>query len=63
LKWAGNFYNAALGFSCWHVLAVNCILLPRELRPNWGLRVGLVIGGVFFTALSIVSTMKMLGKI
>jgi hypothetical protein len=63
LKWAGNFYNAALGFSCWHVLAVNCILLPRELRPNWGLRAGLVIGGLFFTALSIVSTMKMLGKI
>jgi Mn2+/Fe2+ NRAMP family transporter len=63
LKWAGNIYNAALGFSCWHVLAVNCILLPRELRPNWGLRLGLVMGGAFFTALSIVSTMKSLGKI
>jgi hypothetical protein len=63
LKWAGNIYNAALGFSCWHVLAVNCVLLPRELRPNWLLRIGLVLGGIYFTALSAVATLKLLGRI
>jgi hypothetical protein len=60
LKWAGNIYNAALGFSCFHVLAVNLILLPRELRPNWFLRIGLALGGLFFTALSVIATLKLL---
>jgi hypothetical protein len=63
LKWAGNIYNAALGFSCFHVLAVNVILLPREIRPNWFIRVCLVLGGVFFLALSAISFLKLLGKI
>jgi hypothetical protein len=60
LRWAGNIYNYALGFSCWHVLAVNVVLLPRELRPNWFMRIGLVAGGAFFTALAIISTTKLL---
>jgi hypothetical protein len=63
LKWAGNIYNAALGFSCFHVLAVNLILLPRELRPNWFLRIGLVLAGLFFSALSVIATLKLLGRI
>ena len=63
LKWAGNIYNAALGFSCWHVLAVNCILLPRELRPGWFMRIGLVLGGMYFAALSVVATLRLLGRI
>jgi hypothetical protein len=63
LKWAANIYNAALGFSCFHVLAVNTILLPRELRPGWFIRVGLVIGGLFFTGLSAIATMKLLGYV
>jgi len=58
LVWATCIYNAALGFSCLHVLAVNLILLPRELRPNWFIRIGLVIGGVFFTALAIITTLS-----
>jgi hypothetical protein len=58
LKWAGNIYNFALGFSCFHVLAVNLILLPREIRPNWFIRLGLVIGGIFFLALATISTLK-----
>jgi hypothetical protein len=61
LKWATNIYNAALGFSCFHVLAVNTILLPREIRPGWPIRIGLVLGGVFFTALSVIATMNLLG--
>jgi hypothetical protein len=56
IKWAGVIYNYALGFSCFHVLAVNLILIPRELRPGWLTRTALVIGGVFFIALAIVST-------
>jgi Mn2+/Fe2+ NRAMP family transporter len=60
LRWASNIYNAALGFSCFHVLAVNLTLLPRELRPNWFIRIGLVLGGLFFAALSVISTWKLL---
>jgi hypothetical protein len=61
LEWAGNIYNAALGFSCFHVLAVNLILLPREIRPNWFIRCGLIVGGLFFNALTVISTMKLFG--
>jgi hypothetical protein len=61
LVWATSIYNAALGFSCFHVLAVNTILLPREIRPGWFIRIGLVLGGLFFTALSVIATMKVLG--
>lgn len=63
LQWATNIYNAALGFSCFQVLAVNTILLPRELRPNWFMRVGLLVGGVFFTTLFIITTLHLLGRI
>jgi Mn2+/Fe2+ NRAMP family transporter len=63
LAWASNIYNAALGFSCFHVLAVNVILLPKPIRPNWFIRIGLVFGGLFFTALSVISFLKLLGRI
>ncbi|MFO0790314.1 MAG: Nramp family divalent metal transporter [Pirellulales bacterium] len=56
LVWATCIYNAALGFSCFHVLAVNTILLPQPLRPNWFIRVGLIFGGIFFTALAVITT-------
>lgn len=51
-----NVYNYALGFSCWHVLAVNLLLLPRELRPGWTARVGLVLSGVFFMIVAVITT-------
>jgi hypothetical protein len=63
VKAATIIYNAGLGFSCFHVLAVNLILLPREIRPNWFLRVGLVLGGVFFTTLSLISALKLMGRV
>ena len=63
LKWAGNIYNFALGISCFHVLDVNLILVPREIRPNWFIRIGLVIGGLFFSALAVIATMKLLGYV
>jgi hypothetical protein len=60
LKWAGNIYNLAFGFSCFHVLAVNLVLLPRSLRPNGFICIGLALGGAFFLALSFVSIVTLL---
>jgi hypothetical protein len=42
------FMNLALGFASFHTLWVNTTLLPRELRPNWLMRIGLVGCGIFF---------------
>ena len=55
IKIATLGYNFALGFSCFHTLAVNLILLPRELRPNWFIRIGLVCGGLFFFTLGTIA--------
>lgn len=52
-------YNFALAFSAWHTLAINTILLPRPLRPNWFSRIGLVLAGVFFTFLGVMATMQL----
>ena len=60
IKIATLGYNFALGFSCFHTLAVNLILLPRELRPNWFIRIGLVLAGVFFTLLGSIAAYKTL---
>jgi hypothetical protein len=56
LKIAAKFLNFALGFSCFHTLVINVTLLPPALRPGWFMRVGLVLSGLFFIAISIVST-------
>ena len=63
LSWATCIYNVALGFSCFHVLAANTLLLPKEIRPNWFIRVGLVFGGLFFLALAAISALKLLGYV
>jgi ABC-type uncharacterized transport system substrate-binding protein len=47
-----NLGNFALGVACWHTLAVNVRLLPREIRPGWAPRVGLVLAGLWFFALA-----------
>jgi hypothetical protein len=57
----GIIYNLALGFSCWHVLAVNVLLLPRELRPHWFRRTVLVLAGLFFTACGTISVLNAAG--
>ena len=54
-------YNFALGFSCFHTLAINLTLLPRELRPGWFVRVGLVLSGIFFLLLGCAAACKELG--
>lgn len=47
-----NLGNFALGVACWHTLVVNLRLLPREVRPGWPSRVGLVLAGLWFFALA-----------
>jgi hypothetical protein len=60
LTWSTTIYNAALGFSCFHVLVINTTLLPRELRPGGLIRLGLVCGGLFFMTISIFSLLTQL---
>jgi hypothetical protein len=59
----GILYNYALGFSCFHVLVINSTLLPRELQPGWFPRVGLVLGGLFFSIVAIISTTQEVPKL
>jgi hypothetical protein len=56
-------YNFAFAISAWHTLFVNTVLLPRELRPGWAQRMGLVLAGVFFLSLGIVSALKLMNVI
>jgi hypothetical protein len=60
---ATTIYNLALGFSCWHTLAVNVWLLPRELRPNWFVRLGMFVSGAFFIAIATVAAAQTFGLI
>jgi len=63
LRYATMIYNFALGFSCLHTLVLNTILLPRELRPGWFVRIGLVAAAIFFTLLATVVMLKELGML
>jgi hypothetical protein len=40
--------NVSLGATALMALYVNCVLLPRELRPNLLMKVGTLLCGVFF---------------
>jgi hypothetical protein len=51
----GNLGNLALGISAWHVLYVNTTLLPPALRPGWGTRAGLFLGGCYFIGLAMLT--------
>jgi hypothetical protein len=57
-KVTGCIMNFALGFSAFHTLAVNLILLPQEVRPSWPARIGLVGCGLFFLWISGQGTYK-----
>lgn len=57
---ATSIYNFALGFSCWHVVVINSTLLPRPLRPNWIVRILLVIIGVFFWCVGMIAVYKLI---
>lgn len=54
-------YNYALGFSCWHTIGINTILLPPELRPGMARRVGLALAGTFFMVIAVLTTLSELG--
>jgi hypothetical protein len=60
IKFATLGYNFALGFSCFHTVAVNTLLLPKPLRPGWFVRIGLVLGGIFFTLLGTIASYQRL---
>jgi hypothetical protein len=62
-KIATTGYNFAFAFSAWHTLVVNTVLMPKELRPGWFQRIGLVLAGVFFLSLGIMSALKLAGVI
>jgi hypothetical protein len=51
----GNLGNLALAVSCWHTLFVNVRLLPSELRPGWAARAGLLLAGVYFFTLALLT--------
>ncbi len=61
LEIATTIYNFALGFSCWHALVINLTLLPKELRPNWFVRIGLFSAGLFFWVIAVMSALSKLG--
>jgi hypothetical protein len=61
LIWSTNIYNYALGFSCLHVVAVNRLLLPRELRPGWLRCLGLAAAAVFFIGIAALTTLHTFG--
>ena len=42
----------ALGIASLHTLYVNRTLLPRELRPNWFMQLGLIFCGLLFLVIS-----------
>jgi hypothetical protein len=48
----GVMLNFGLGFSALHVLYVDMVLLPKELRPPWVMRVGLVACSIFYIGIS-----------
>ena len=48
-----NLNNVALAFTAFHILWINCRLLPEPLRPRWYQRVGMVCCGVFYSSLAL----------
>lgn len=56
LIFSGMIYNYALGFSCWHVVFINTLLLPAPLRPSLLRRIGLAFFGTFFLLAAAVSS-------
>jgi hypothetical protein len=60
---AGMIYNFALGFSCFHTVFVNTVLLPKELRPGWVLRILLFGFGAFFLLVGTLATLHDMGVI
>jgi hypothetical protein len=52
---SGVMMNFALAFSALHTLYVLMTLVPRELRPGWLLRLGLLACAAFYSAISAIA--------
>lgn len=52
---SGFLLNLGLGFASLHVLYVDLVLLPKELRPPWSMRFGLAGCSIFYTGISAVT--------
>jgi hypothetical protein len=63
LKIATTIYNYALGISCLHTVYVNRSLLPKKLQPRKAVWVSLVLFGIFFLFIALVSTLAQLDVI
>jgi len=48
-----NLNNLAIGLTSFHLLWINCNMLPRELRPHWYQRAGVVACGVFYLGMAL----------
>jgi hypothetical protein len=48
-----NLNNLAIGITAFQLLWINVTLLPKELRPRWYHRTGMVCCGVFYLGLSL----------
>lgn len=62
-KLSTTFYNVALGFSSWHTIFVNRILLPRALRPALHMQILLFLGGCYFVLLAVLTSLQFAGII
>lgn len=58
IKYATMFFNIALGFSCWHTLWINLTLLPQRLRPGWFMRIGMIMAGMYFFTLGMITVLN-----
>lgn len=47
-----NLNNLAIGLTSFHLLWVNCTLLPPEVRPRWYHRAGVIACGVFYLGMA-----------
>lgn len=47
-----NLNNVALAFTAFHILWINCRLLPEPLRPKWYHRAGIASCGLFYSGLA-----------
>jgi hypothetical protein len=48
-----NLNNVALAVTAFHILWINCRLLPELLRPRWYQRLGIASCGLFYTAIAV----------
>ena len=47
-----NLNNLAIGVTSFHLLWINCTLLPAAIQPRWYHRAGVVVCGVFYLGMS-----------